>query len=117
MVLAEAEMLARIDDFLSLKPKIEHHTQMARVGDHDRQVFAGYVRREAQQEAVRIGGCEADANVLGDRGAPRSQEIVFDGRARSQIDADFCANSDRKVSGELFDFVLTHRQERSSQAN
>jgi hypothetical protein len=53
---------------------------MSRVGHHDRQVFLGDVRREAQQEAFGVGGGEADADVLGYGGPPRTHEVVLDHR-------------------------------------
>lgn len=66
MVLAKSEVFLGIDDLLSFEAEIEDDPQVTGVGDHYRQIFAGYVRRETEQEAMWICRCEANSDFFGD---------------------------------------------------
>lgn len=86
--LTEAEVYAGERHLLSLKSKVENDFQGAGVGDEDRQVLAGDVGAEAEQETFLVGGGEADTDALSDRRSPGAEEVVLDDGIRAQVDAD-----------------------------
>ena len=74
--------------FLSLETKVEHKSQVARVGDHEREELLADVGVGAQQEALGIGGGEADVDLLGDGGLVVALEVVLDHVVCPHVDAD-----------------------------
>lgn len=89
MILSQAEMFIWINQFLTFKTKIKYHSQMPWIRNHYGEVFTRYVRRKAEQEAVRIRRRETDSDTLSNCWTPRSQEIIFDWWAGAEINADF----------------------------